>query len=306
MRLKANQKARPPRRAGGASRPMARRPGARPRNRMARRPGVPLRRRIGGRLPTLGRVLAVLGAVAAAAALVGLVTGPWLRVADVSWAGSRYTPPDELERALAGERGAAVLAVDTAAVRDRLEALPSVEEARVSADLTGAVSASIVEPEPTFVWETDRARLVGAANGVLFAVLDREAPLPDELRDLATVVDERAEARVLAIGDRIPAAMLRTASALSQLDPAALGSEASTLTVAVDDDHGFRLHSEDPDWEVAFGVYGLDPRETTAAADARLERQVTAVRTLFATRPETEIGWVDVRNPGKVYFRAKG
>jgi len=53
-------------------------------------------------------------------------------------------------------------------------------------------------------------------------------------------------------------------------------------------------------------VYGLDPRETAAAASARLERQVTAVRTLFASRDETEIGWVDVRNPGKVYFRAKG
>ncbi|MBW3612431.1 MAG: FtsQ-type POTRA domain-containing protein [Chloroflexi bacterium] len=305
MKLKANRKD-PSRRAGGASRPMARRPGARPRNRMARRPGVPLRRRIGGRLPTLGRILALLGAVAAAVALVALVTGPWVRVADVSWAGSRYTPHDELDRVLADQRGAAVLAVDTTAVRDRLEALPSVMEARVSADLTGALSASIVEPEPTFVWETARARLVGGADGILFAVLDREAALPDDLRGLATVVDDRFEGRLLAIGDRIPAALLRTASALSELDPAALGSEARSLAVAVDDDHGFRLRSDDPEWEVAFGVYGLDPRETAASADARLERQVTAVRTLFATRSEAEIGWVDVRNPGKVYFRAKG
>ena len=74
----------------------------------------------------------------------------------------------------------------------------------------------------------------------------------------------------------------------------------------LDDEYGFRLASDQPAWEVALGVYGLDPRETAADADARLERQVTAVRTLFATRPEAEIGWVDVRNPGKVYFRAKG
>ncbi len=33
---------------------------------------------------------------------------------------------------------------------------------------------------------------------------------------------------------------------------------------------------------------------------------MTAVRTLFAEEPEDGIGWVDVRNPGKVYFRAKG
>ena len=57
---------------------------------------------------------------------------------------------------------------------------------------------------------------------------------------------------------------------------------------------------------MALGVYGTDPRETSAEAAARLESQVTAVRTLFASRPEAGIGWVDVRNPGKVYFRAKG
>jgi len=59
-------------------------------------------------------------------------------------------------------------------------------------------------------------------------------------------------------------------------------------------------------WQVALGVYGIDPRETATEADERLERQVAAVRTLFAAHAEDEVGWVDVRNPGKVYFRAKG
>ena len=74
----------------------------------------------------------------------------------------------------------------------------------------------------------------------------------------------------------------------------------------LDDEFGFGLVSSDPAWEMALGVYGTDPAETPADAAARLERQITAVRTLFATRTETEIGWVDARNPGKVYFRAKG
>jgi hypothetical protein len=30
------------------------------------------------------------------------------------------------------------------------------------------------------------------------------------------------------------------------------------------------------------------------------------VRTLFSQEAEDGIGWVDARNPGKVYFRAKG
>ena len=74
----------------------------------------------------------------------------------------------------------------------------------------------------------------------------------------------------------------------------------------MDDEYGFRIASAAQAWEIALGVYGRDPNETPAEADARLERQVTAVRTLFAARPEAELAWVDVRNPGKVYFRAKG
>ena len=74
----------------------------------------------------------------------------------------------------------------------------------------------------------------------------------------------------------------------------------------LDDEFGFGLVSSEPAWEMALGVYGTDPAETSADAAARLERQITAVRTLFATRTEAEIGWVDARNPGKVYFRAKG
>jgi len=76
--------------------------------------------------------------------------------------------------------------------------------------------------------------------------------------------------------------------------------------VRLDDEFGLGLVAAEPGWEMAFGVYGTDPNETARDAAARLERQVTAVRTLFASRPEAEIGWVDARNPGKVYFRAKG
>lgn len=306
MKLKPQPKPRAGRRAGVAGRPTARRGGSAGRGRMARRPGVPLRRRIGARLPRLARVVAVLGAAVGIAALVALVTGPWLRVADVDWTGERYTSARQLARILDEQRGQAVLAVDTAAVGDRLAALPSVVEARVATSLTGAVSAEIIEQTPAFVWETSRLRLVGAGDGTIFAVIDRDDSLPGELAGLPLVRDERREGRLLATGDRIPAALLRTATALTELDPVALGSEARDLAVVVDDDYGFRLRSSDPAWEIAFGVFGLDPRETPAAADARLERQVTAVRTLFASRSEVEIGWVDVRNPGKVYFRAKG
>jgi hypothetical protein len=248
----------------------------------------------------------MLGAVAGIAGLVALASGPWLRVDDVGWEGGHYTPEAALADALDEERGRPVLAVDTASARARLVALPSVADARVTASLTGAVAASITEPVPAFVWETRRARLVGDADGTLFAALDADAEMPEELTTVPHVVDDRFEGRLLAVGDRLPGSLLRTAMALTAVDPAALGSTGGELSLRLDDDYGFVLRSATPEWEAAFGVFGLDPRETAAAAEARLESQVTAVRTLFATRDEDEIGWVDVRNPGKVYFRAKG
>ena len=141
---------------------------------------------------------------------------------------------------------------------------------------------------------------------VVFGVLPSGSDQPDALATVPLIRDERGSASRLVRGDVIPASVLELALRVAAVDPAALGSSATRLAVRVDDEFGFRLVSDESGWEVALGVYGTDPRESSAEAAARLERQVTAVRTLFASRPEAEIGWVDVRNPGKVYFRAKG
>jgi hypothetical protein len=251
-------------------------------------------------------VLAGLGAVACTGALVTLLSGPWLRVTEVTWAGEQFTPTRELERVLARQRGVNVLALDTGALRDRLARLPAVAEASVTASLPGRLEVAIVEREAAFVWETASARLLGAADGTLFAALRPDDAVPAGVELLPHVEDRRATARLMTVGQRIPEAQLRTALRLAGLDPAALGSNATDLAVRLDDEFGFGLSSSEPGWEMALGAYGMDPSETAAEAAARLERQITAVRTLFASRAEKEIGWVDARNPGKVYFRAKG
>ncbi|HEX5040644.1 MAG TPA: FtsQ-type POTRA domain-containing protein [Candidatus Limnocylindria bacterium] len=266
---------------------------------------MPLRRRLSGRLPSMRRVGAVLGVIAAAALLVWLIQGPWLRVSEVAWAGERYTAPEDLEAVLDSQRGMSVLAVDTDALQARIERLPAVARAAVDASLTGRVEARVTERTAAFVWQTASGRFIGAADGTIFTGGDDVEPVPDT-SGLPVVIDQRFVARLVTVGDVIPASVLRIALRLSELDPARLGSASAALAISVDDEYGFRLASVDPEWEVALGVYGLDPDETDAEADARLERQVTAVRTLFAERPETGIGWVDVRNPSKVYFRAKG
>ena len=306
MKLKRQSRPQPRPSARTSRRAAATRGGARPRGRQARRPGVPLRRRIGGRLPSIRRVLAGLGAAAAAAALVALLSGPWLRVSEVTWAGSEFTAARDLERLLEPERGVSVLAVDTRSLRERLERLPAVSEATVAAALPGRVEVTIVEREAAFVWSTSSAHLLGAADGTLFAALPEDSSLGGDLTALPRVADERSMSRLLTVGDRIPDAVLRTALRLASLDPATLGSDADRLSVRLDDEFGFGLAAAEPGWEMALGVYGMDPGETAADAAARLDRQVTAVRTLFATRAEADIGWVDARNPGKVYFRAKG
>lgn len=304
MKLKPQPPVR--RRSASSTRKAPARGRARGGGRQAKRPGVPLRQRLAGRLPSIRRVLAGVGAVAVAASLIALLNGPWLRVHDVAWAGERWTDDVELQRVLDDTRGESVLAVDTSALTARLERIPSVAEADVAASLTGTVAASVVEREAAFVWATGSARFLGAADGTIFAALPLDEPIPDDLAALPSITDGRFVARLVSVGDVLATEVLATALQLSELDPAALGSATTGVAIEVDDEYGFRLVSAEPAWEIALGVYGLDPNETRAEAAARLERQVTAVRTLFASHPEVGIRWVDVRNPGKVYFRAKG
>jgi cell division septal protein FtsQ len=274
--------------------------------RQAMRPTVALRRRLSARLPSIRRLLAGVGAVALAAVLVALVSGPWLRVSEVAWDGERFTPSADLAAVLESARGTSALAVDTDSLRSAIEGLPAVASATVSVSLTGSVQARVIEREAAFVWGTRLARFVGAADGTLIDGGSAQDALDPALASLPFVVDIRPSARVLAIGDVVPEALVRVLLRLAELDPALLGSDATDLAVTLDNDYGFRVSSAEQSWEIAFGVYGRDPHETVADAEARLDRQVTAVRTLFATRPEAELAWVDVRNPGKVYFRAKG
>jgi POTRA domain, FtsQ-type len=285
-----------------------RRPGraAISRSRGAQRPGRPLGRRIGARMPSLARACALLGAVAATAALGASLNGPWLRVTDVAFAGEHYTPPQALEAVLSEQRGTSLLAVDTTAIRSRIVALPAVADVNVSATLLGRIEATVVEHDVAFVWQTPSGRFLGAADGTIFAAVAAGEELPADLAALPRISDDRFVARLITVGDIIPPGVVGTAMRLFEMDPAALGSAATELTLRLDDEYGFRLVSAAPEWQVALGPYGLDPTETTSEAAARLDAQVGAVRTLFATRAETEIGWVDVRNPGKVYFRAKG
>ena len=280
--------------------------GARPRRKSsshARRPGKPLRRRVGRpRLRGGGRILALLLFTATIAGLVAAAYGPWMRVTALGHTGDVYTPADRVQGIMDDYRGVPILAVDRAALRDRLAALPTVADARVELRLPGELQVAITEKPPAFLWRTQRAVLVGARDGTIITELPLTGVLPDGLRRLPSVEDERFVSRLLAAGDVVPPAELRVANRLTALDPRLIGSRASALAVRVDYQRGFELESVQPAWTAALGFYQLDPREDEAAADARLEQQLAAIRTLFATRPERNVSWLDASNPGKVYW----
>jgi cell division septal protein FtsQ len=278
---------------------------ARPRRRSgshARRPGQPLRRRFRLRPRGGGRILAVLLFTLAIGGLVAAVYGPWMRVTALGHTGDAYTPSDAVQEILDEYRGQPILAVDRAGLRDRLAALPTVADAEVELRLPGELQVAITEKAPAFVWHTPRAVLVGARDGTIIAELPLTHVLSQALRRLPRVDDARFSSRLLMVGDAVPTAELRVSRRLAALEPRLIGSRAATLEVSIDYQMGFVLESSQPAWSAALGFYELDPREDQAAADTRLEQQLAAIRTLFAARAERNVSWLDVRNPGKVYW----
>jgi hypothetical protein len=240
--------------------------------------------------------------VALVAGFVVLVNGPWLRVARVAAAGTHFTTQAELDALLGPYEGTSLLTIDAEAVAANLRQLPAVAEATVTTELPDALAVTITEKAPSFTWLTRSGRLVVAADGSIVATLPLDADVPTEFASLPWVDDQRSASRRLAVGDNVPAVELETARRLLGIDPKLVGSSTSHFQLRIDDEYGFLIVSHTPNWKAAMGFYQLDPEETATAAAARLEAQLAAIRTLFSTRSEAGISWVDARNPGKVYW----
>jgi cell division septal protein FtsQ len=268
----------------------------------ARRSKPALSRRVGRRLPSRGRILALAIFATLIVAGVTLVNGPWLRVGRLAHAGERYTPAATLDEVLSAYRGLPLLAVDSGAIVERLASLPAVSSVQVSAVLPDELRVTIAEKQPAFTWVTSGLRLVGAADGTLIGELPLDAEVPAELASLPAIDDQRQRSRGLIMGDVIPPDELRMALRLLNVEPALLGSASSGISLRIDTEYGFILVSAQPAWQAALGFYGLDPSGGEIAAEARFDQQAAAIRTLFASQPETSVRWVDARNPGKVYW----
>ncbi len=238
----------------------------------------------------------------ASVALSALINGPWLRVTEVDLQGERYTSARVLERMIEPIHGVSLLALDGAALASAVRALPAVANAEVRIILPRRVEVELTEKPAAFVWQTSAVRLIGAEDGTLIGQLARSAALAVDLQGLPFVDDQRRASRDIIVGDILDPEILASAKRLWQIDPIALGSAATRVELAIDDEHGFVLVSTSPAWRAALGFYGVAPINAPAEVDAQVDAQIAAIRTLFAEQPESGISWVDARNPGRVYW----
>ena len=279
--------------------------GARPRRKSgghARRPAKPLRRRI--RRPRLrggGRILALLLFTATIAGLVAGVYGPWMRVTALGHTGDAYTPAGRVQEILDDYRG-----VPDPGRRPRRRCATGWRRCRrwptrrSSCGCRDELQVAITEKAPAFLWRTHRAVLVGARDGTIIAELPLDPDAAGRAAPRCRTWRTSASCRACSsAGDAVPPAELRVAKRLTALDPRLIGSRASALEVKVDYQMGFVLESTQPAWTAALGFYQLDPREDQAAADAKLEQQLAAIRTLFATRPERNVSMAGCQQPGE-------
>jgi len=111
------------------------------------------------------------------------------RTTEITVAGRRRIPTDQIVGALGARHGDPILGLDIAAARDRLEALPGIRAAVIERRLPGSLHLVIVEREPVALWQYE---------GV-YTLVDRDGKvIPGSIEgfeDLPLVVGEGAGAR---------------------------------------------------------------------------------------------------------------
>jgi cell division protein FtsQ len=190
-----------------------------------------------------------------------------LVVRDVLVEGRRRTPPEALRDRLDLDIGMPLLAVDTAAAKDRLETLAWVERASVARMLPNTVQVRLLERQPLALWQRDgRFEMIDRAGAVI------EGAVNDRLQ-------EYAHLRVL-VGDDAPQsaaalfALLSTEPALSARVVAATRVGGRRWNVHLDNQIEVLLPERN-----ALGAWRL--LADKARDDALLDRAITAIDLRF-------------------------
>ena len=221
----------------------------------------------------------------AGAALMGLSLGSawWLVNTDrldlaadqPHISGMHFTDPALVAAALGNAaQHPNVFHVDTGAITTALRDLPSVQDAHVEATLPGQLTVTISERTPILAIATSAGTYLLDRDGVVLQRLDGQAPPAG----LPLFTDDRQQfAPGLAVGERLDDVDLAALLQLDALTPAAVGSDATGLSVSADDADGYVVSPTDGSWRAIFGHYTANQRPPNMIAE-----QVQCLRSLLA------------------------
>jgi len=278
---------------------MTGRSSVRPRAQIRRRTPSVKRRSAG--LTTV-RAGALLAMVVAALAAYGLANSPVFGLARVSTTGTALTDDAAVRAALDVPRGANLVTLDTALLATRLEALPTVRSAAVSAALPDTLQIRVAERRPILAWAVGERRFLVDVEGRLIAELAPDDELPRLAPDgsiatrsagasvgsmspkgspLPLLTDRRSSGLTLEVGDRLTTILLDAARRIGSVEPSDVGSAMGGLVVSVDDEDGFVLRPAKGGWVAVFGFYTPSLRSPEL-----IPGQVRLLRSLLAARED--------------------
>ena len=181
--------------------------------------------------------------------------------------GRRWTPPEALRSQLDIRLGMPLLAVDTAAARDRLETLAWIERASVARLLPDAVQIRLLERQPLALWQRDgRFEVIDRAGAVIEGALDDH---PEEYGHLRVLVGDGAPQEAASLF-----ALLSTEPALSSRVLAATRVGERRWNVHLD--HDIEIWLPEQDMLGAWRALADKARD-----EALLERAVTVIDLRF-------------------------
>ena len=240
------------------------------------RPAPPRRRRVG-----LRRVIAVLVLLAQAVLLALALTLPAFQVKSPGVTGLHLLRPAAVLEAASVPRQS-VFTLDSGAVRRRVEALPWVQSATVTAGLPASLHIAVVERPAVLRVRHDGRDTLLAANGATMPVGAAAAPPPAAPTPL---LDDRA-------GAPAPPAprLIQDLATIAQRFPAVFGCKVAAYQWGVD--HIVSLWT-DTGWKAVLGH--LDTEDAMAALPSQIAALAALRGTLDFVHPT--FGYVDLEDP---------
>ncbi len=243
---------------------------------------------------SLTRLLAAVGLAAVSGAFYWASVGREFVVdpAAVTIEGATYTDVAQVraDLGLGADDGSAasstvrnIFRVRTDAIQQRIQALPAVLSASVTASLPNRLAVVIHERVPIFAWSAGDASWLVDRTGVLLAQVS--LPSDTAAAALPRIVDLRTGAPPAELGGQLAPLDLEAARLLGAVTPADLGSAATELDVSVEDTDGWII-SVPHGWRAVFGQFSPDLHKTD-----EIPRQVQCLASLLASR-EGSIGTV--------------